>query len=231
MPPKLNHVRCHASAFIAAGLRQSARTTSTCGPGGQARARLEGQVGAGVVRDLPPVDPHGRAVVDRVEAHRVVAVAGDVDVVRYQATEPSNERVPAAPRTWRALGEKGTVTVRPLKSPLRPAERHAAPGAVAADDPRAVERALARPPRSPAAAAPRSRRCSPMAPATTARTPSATARQAASMAQRARAHQPPRVAATRAVSARPCRVRVDRLLTTLLTAALARRLRWRGNGR
>jgi hypothetical protein len=31
-PPKLNHVRCQASAFIAAGSRQSARTTSSCAP-------------------------------------------------------------------------------------------------------------------------------------------------------------------------------------------------------
>ena len=73
-------------------------------------------------------------------------------VVRYQATEPANERSPATPRTWRALGEKGIVTSRPPKWPARQPSAIAAAGVVAAHDPRAVEHAARRPARWPPAA-------------------------------------------------------------------------------
>jgi hypothetical protein len=198
--------------------------------GGQARSCLERQVGADVVRDLPPVDPHGRAVVDRVEAHRVVAVAGDVDrraIPGHRALERARPR--RAAHVAR-VGCEGHRHGAPAEVAARPAERDAAPGAVAADDPRAVERTLT---------CRRGRRRQRTLVA--ALLPDGAGhhgqdaqrdRQARSQHGPARAaHQSPGVAATRAVSARPCRVRVDKLLTTLLTAALARRLRWRGNGR
>ena len=152
---------------------------------------------------------------------------GTMTVVRYQATEPANERSPAAPRTWRALGEKGTVTVRPAKWP--PRQPSAAP----------------RPARSPRtihgpSSAPRAGR---------ARGRGQRRRRALLLADGARhqredrhhgrqaggqhppprsAHQPSRIATTRAGLARPIAVRVEGLLTTLLTAIRARRLRRRG---
>ena len=64
---------------------------------------------------------------------------GTMTVVRYHATEPANERSPATPRTWRGVGREGHRHRAPGEVAGAPAQRVAAPGAVAAHDPRAVE--------------------------------------------------------------------------------------------
>jgi hypothetical protein len=189
--------------------------------GSQARASLEGQVDAGVVRDLATVDPHGREVVDRVEADRVGAVVRRVD----RRAIPGDRALEGA----RAGGAADVARVRregdglgaPGEPAARPAQREPAVGMVAADDPWPVERVLAggrggRRHGTRRAALLADRACHD------AQNPERD-RQADSQDPQTRArHRPPDVAA-----AQHCPMRVDGLLTTLLTTAGVRRLRWR----
>ena len=105
------------------GSRQSARTTTRCLPGGQHRPQLERHVDALVLADQLPVDPHRRAMVHRLEAHRVRPVRRDAD----RRPVPAHAAVEVAPpdraRHRPRVGHVGTCTAFPGKALLRPTLR------------------------------------------------------------------------------------------------------------
>jgi hypothetical protein len=111
------------------------------GAGGQAHVGLEGQVDAGVARDEPPVDPDRRAVVDRLDAQRVVAVAHD----RERRAIPGDAALEAVqaglPAHACGVGRERHLHVAAVEAAAEPAEGRAALRAIAALDPHAVERA------------------------------------------------------------------------------------------
>jgi hypothetical protein len=195
-------------------------------PRREGHASLEGQVGPGVPGREAPVDPHGGLVVDRLEADRVHARAGHDDrrpIPRHRAGERAftgdAAHVAGVGRERHPLLASGEV-------PGAPVQRLAAPGAVAADDPGAVEQPRARGPRDG-----RQRRGRPPLLADGARHQGESrhhGRQARGHRPPSRgAHQPSEIATTRAGAARPTAAHVEGLLTTLLTASRARRLRSR----
>jgi hypothetical protein len=111
--------------------------------GGQAQARLEGQVGPGVARDAPAVDPHARAVVDRLEADRVLAGARHGDRGAIPGDRALEGSLAGRPANVRRVGRERHAHGAPGEAAVRPPEALAAARAVGTHDPGLVERALA----------------------------------------------------------------------------------------
>jgi hypothetical protein len=111
--------------------------------GGQAHAGLEGEVGPGVPGDPAAVDPHARAVVDRLEAQCVVAGAGHHDRRAVPGNRALEGALAGRAAHVRRVGRERHVHRAPGEAAMRPAEALAATCAVGANDPGLVERALA----------------------------------------------------------------------------------------
>jgi hypothetical protein len=192
----------------------------------QAHPGLEGQVGPGVARGEVPVDPDGGLVVDGLEADRVEARARHDDrraIPRHRARERALAGDPAHVTGVRRERHR---LLAPGEMAVAPAQRRAAPGVVAPHDPRAVEH-----PRAGRSGDRRQRRSRPPLLADGA------SHQGESRhhGRQAGGHHPPsrgahqsRVSTWRAGSARARTMRMDGVLTTLLTPASGRRLRPRG---
>ena len=194
--------------------------------GGQAHPGLEGQVGPGVPGREVPVDPYGGLVVDRLEADRVDARAGHDDrraVPRHRARE---RPLAGDAAHVTGVGREGHRLLASREVAVGPAQGIPASRVVAADDPRAVEQ-----PRAGGSGDRRQRRSRPPLLADGARDQRESrhhGRQAGDHHPPPRgAHQPSEIATTRAGVARPTAAHVEGVLTTLLTASRARRLRSR----